>query len=236
MASAAYAQTAEPEPPDTLTVISNERRPDEGSSRIVQAQAGNVSAMQIDDIRTTRYWQGYYGNVTGTITLDDALNNTLYSWDLSQPEGEVYASNGSSVTWTDVSCLNWSSPVPDPWNITQLESSFHINESDLDGFDETFNKTYSDATGFKVGGITINNLDNCHMLYTYVDDNMQSTSFQEVLLTDNVSLIFTALLEDSVDGFKTGADPNDFQMLVAEDGSPGEETTTTSYYFYVELS
>ena len=66
-----------------------------------------------------------------------------------------------------------------------------------------------------------------------MDENTQNISFATVLLTDNHSVIFTALLEVDKDGFRTGTDSHDFQLMVAEDGV--YNLATTPYYFFVEL-
>ena len=68
----------------------------ETGGAIVQTQSGNMTSLGINSTKITLRWQGFYGNVTGTITLDDASNNTLYNWQLASPQGEIYASNGST--------------------------------------------------------------------------------------------------------------------------------------------
>lgn len=228
------AGSIEPTYPQSITTESSGRWQTVGA-KTIEAEAGNVTGLTIVDKRATQAWQGYYGNITGTITLDDASNYTMYDWNIPTPTGEIYALNGSGVAWADIMCVDFTSTT-DALNETTLETFFGINATDLDGFSETFNTTYTDATGFDVGGVTINTDDSCHQTYTYVDEAYQTNSFKEVLLTDNQSIVFTALLENNVDGFKTGVDPNDFQMLVAEDGHPGAEATTTTYWFYVELA
>ena len=66
----------EPTYPDTLNEVSSGRWG--GTSAIsIEAEAGNITELTIDDRRTTQAWQGYYGNITGTITLDDANNYTM---------------------------------------------------------------------------------------------------------------------------------------------------------------
>lgn len=231
---------SEPKGPSTLIVTKNETRSQDESPWQINAAAGNVSELLITQVRVTEAWQGYYGNITGTIVLDDADDYTLYDWSLPNPTGEVYASNGSSVTWADINCFNLTNQSTGGgagwWNVTTVETDFNITEVDLDGLDETFNTTYVNTTGFTVGGILINNEDECAQANTYVDEAHQVGRFREVLLTDNNSLIFTTILENSVDGYQTGTDPHDFQMLVLEDGHPGQESSTTPYYFYVELS
>jgi hypothetical protein len=251
------ASSSEPQGPELLNVTESGRRTP-GTVDAISAEAGNVSALVIDDIRTTEAWQGYYGNVTGTITLDDANNVTFYDWALPNPEGEIYASNGSSVTWSNVYCMNLSHTRPNDGstgsgfestiyyniNMTQIEANFGINNTelgapaeDMDGLNETFNATYNDATGFRVGSITIDDDDGCSLAHLYTDESRDS-NWQELLLTDNVSLIFTALIRENADMYRTaGTETADFQILVLENGhTGGAESVTTPYYFFVELS
>src|SRR3990172_921160 len=63
-----------------------------GSNSSVQttdAQAGNVTALNIDQQRITDIWQGFFGNVSGQIVLENAVGNNFYDWSLSQVTGEV---------------------------------------------------------------------------------------------------------------------------------------------------
>ncbi|MEA2036723.1 MAG: hypothetical protein U9O94_04405, partial [Nanoarchaeota archaeon] len=78
--------------------------------------------------------------------------------------------------------------------------------------------------------------DNCPLTYTFVNETAQTTSFKEVLLTDNTSVVFTTLIENDVNGYKgeNQSDIHDFQMIVGEDGHQGS-AGPTSYYFFVEL-
>jgi hypothetical protein len=251
-ASFVLAQS-QPEGPETFTISDSGRRTTRTAAEI-EAEAGNVTALVIDDQRITEAWQGYYGNITGTIVLDDAYNVTFYDWALPSPTGEIYASNGSSVTWTDIYCMNLShlrgtvgteigeGAIVYNINMTQIERYFGINNSefggseDLDGLNETFNGTYTDATGFRVGEVTIDANDGCSYADLYTDEGPDS-NWKELLLTDNSSLIFTAIIRSDKDMYKsTGSETADFQMLVLENGHVGSEDSTTSYYFYVELA
>ena len=241
---------AEPQGPTTVSIAGSGRFTNNTAPVISEAQAGNVTALVITNTRATEAWQGYYGNITGTITLDDASNSTLYDWSLPAPSGEVYASNSSLVTWSKVYCMNVSadrnySGVGSGLgggqyytiNGTGIELNFGINVSDRDGLNETFNDTYTDTTGFRVGSITIDRVDGCSLAHPYTSQAYLETGWQELLLTDNSSVIFTGLVRDSANGFETGAtDTYDFQLMVLENGHVGSETTTTPYYFFVELS
>ncbi|MCP3686324.1 MAG: hypothetical protein GY861_27080 [bacterium] len=201
----------------------------------INAEAGNMTEMIIDGNKSTNYWQGYFGNITGSTVLADADNNTMYNWNMSDPTGEVYAAN-FTVEWASIMCVNMTQTddyvEEHAMNLSILETYFNVPFTDADGIDETFNETYSDATGFQVGDVTINVDDNCPALYTFVDGAYQTASFVEVLLTDNVSaVVYTTVVEQDVAGFD-GA-PRDFQMMVNEYGLDEEPTL---YYFYVDLA
>ena len=240
------AAVSEPKGPNQVVISASGRNTLTNSSYQLSAQAGNVTALVITDNRNTEAWQGYYGNITGTITLDDANNFTLYDWDLPDPTGEIYASNGTDVTWKNAYCMNVSgirnasgtSSGNAFYNIngSQIELNFGINITDRDGLNETFNDTYTNAIGFQVGSITINTEDGCSMAHPFTSEN-HNTDWQELLLSDNRSLLFTAIIRKDSDSYQPGTtDTHDFQMLVLENGHAGFDATPTPYYFYIELA
>lgn len=227
----------------------------EGSSRAavdpaqsVEAIAGNVTEINIEGFSVTQSWQGYFGNITGTLTLGDASDNVLYNWSLSSPKGEIYASTNDSISWSDIQCLNFTSDGTHAdesghggttsqygTNLTQLENLFNIKWDDVDGVNETFNLIgpgthnlfYTDNLEFSEG--------ECQS--TRMFDNSGAgvdNKFEEVLMYDPVtqSVVFTSLIDQDVLGFDNRT--HDFEMLVLEDGHK-TDTSTTPYYFYVEL-
>lgn len=236
---------AVPQGPNQINITSSGRNAANTAPISLDAKAGNVTALVIDATKVTESWQGYYGNITGTIILDDADNYTLYEWSIPHPKGEVYASNGSGVEWTEIYCINVTQNGTNPLrpggvasniNGTQIELNFGINLTDADGLDETFNDTYTNTTGFKVGAITINNEDGCSSTHPLTQET-HSDYWEEVLLSDNASIIFTAIIKNDGNDFRPGsAQTSDFQMLVLEDGHTGSEDTISTYYFYVELT
>ena len=238
----AYGQTL-PIGPDTLNVFNASTYVDTNpNGTLVMAEAGNVTGITMNFVRSTLSWAGFYGNVTGTIVLSDSASNYLYDWKISNPLGQVFASNSTSVSWSQVKCVNFTGdvaggfgPLEDPFNASTLESAHHMNSTDVDGFNETFNETYNDGNGLFIGR-NINSSLNCPMAYTFSNSDYQTVNFKEILLTDNYSIIFTSLINSTANGFRTGVDPNDFQMLVSEDGHPEGAATLTNYYFFVQLS
>ena len=194
------------------------------------AQAGNVTRIDIYGVSVTQSWQGYYGNVSGTIELADSDDKVLYNWSLASPEGEVYASrNGSGeISWGNIACFNMT-------NHQDLETIYNISTDDVDGVNETFSddntheKFYTAGTEFAPG--------DCPTSYLFTNTGEgEIGKFEEVLLTDQsdtTQVIFTALLEEEdVQGFD--GQYYDFEMIVLENGH-GTDTFTVPYYFYVEL-
>ncbi len=231
-----------------LTEIGSETAPADPAGS-AQAQAGNITQLNIRGVSTTQTWQGYFGNVTGTIQLADSNDNVLYNWTLANPQGEVYATTNQSVSWSNVQCFNFTATgtyADDTGNagatsrfgtnLTQLESRYNIAYDDVDGVNETF--IYSGAGTHDL--FYTNQLEfvegECRSTRVYSSSGQGvSNQFEEVLLYEptTTSVIYVALLEEgSVAGFD-GSD-YDFQMLVLEDGH-GTNTDTTTYYFFVEL-
>ena len=213
------------------------------------ALAGNVTELNIYGVSTTQSWQGYYGNVTGEIQLSDGSDHVLYNWTQASPTGEVYASTNSTIYWSNIQCFNYTAKgnytseagnggTTDLYgtNLTQLETTFGINSStDVDGVNSTFNLIgpgthnlfYTANKQFSSG--------QCPNTRIYDSSGGGvNNHFEEVLLYEPVSssVVFTSLLNKDVMGFDNKA--HDFEMLVLENGH-GTDTSTTPYYFYVEI-
>jgi hypothetical protein len=211
------------------------------------AYAGNITAMDISGNSIVLGWQGYFGNVTGVITLDDANNNTLYNWTAASPSGEVYASN-ESVDWSSIQCFNFtatgSANISEEtagttsltgFNASLLNTAFGIVETAVYGVNQTFSLigtgTHDEFTTnsyqFSEGECPSTRLFDS-------TGSGQSDLFEEVLLWSygTNATVFTSLIEDSALGFDGG--PHDFEMIVLENGH-GTDTSVTNYNFYVEL-
>ncbi len=202
----------------------------------VEAIAGNITALTIDAVGQTKAWQGYYGDITGTITLDDANNYTFYNWSSSEPQGQIYATLNNSIGWSGVGCYNFSNATGANWQT--IEDHYLILDDDVDGVNETF--TATDHPDFQVGFQT---MTGCPTTYIFQNDSAQSANFVNVLLYDPLlpatGWIYTTLIEDKADATYTdllcyNGQTCDFQILVNDDGH-GTNVATTTYYFWVEL-
>ena len=202
------------------------------------ALAGNVTELQITGFSITQSWQGYFGNVSGTIMLADIADNVMYNWSLASPEGEVYASINDSIAWGGIKCLEAERGT----YFEGLEAEFGIASNDVDGVNETFSLLGTHENGF---GLTHDlfytaNVEfpagECSSTHIFASSqNVTDSTFQEVLLYEptTASVVFTSILdEESPLGFDQRS--HDFEMLVLEDGHLTNVAPTT-YYFWVEL-
>lgn len=212
------------------------------------AYAGNLTEITLSGDSVTPSWQGYYGNVTGAIKLADSSGNALYNWSVASPSGEVYSSTNSSISWSNIQCLNFTAtgainPTGETagetnlkgMNLSQLQNQYNIAVNESDNINNTFN--YSGAgshTDFYTGNLLF---DGSECQSTRIFDNSGagvSGKFEEVIQYEPTtnSVVWTSLLNKDALGFDNKT--HDFEMLVPEDGH-GADTTTTTYYFYVEL-
>jgi len=224
-----------PTAPQTLTEISDTTFDESNyAPQSNEAIAGNITAINLYAIGQTKSWQGYYGNVTATITLDDTVNNTFYNWTSAEPRGEIYATLSDSVTWDTVSCYVLSAA-----NDTAIENFYGMATDDADGVNETFT-----GTGHPPFEVASRTMTGCPTSYVFRDDAPQTADFVNVLLHDATNApsgwIYTTMLENKTAGSTNdltcfNGEECDFQLLVNEDGH-GTDTATTTYYFWVELS
>jgi len=186
---------------------------------------GTITTLLLNSIQQDQRWKAYVGNVTGLLSLDNANNFTIYSWDLLTVTGEVYASRFGNLSWTSVSCASHGL-------INNESSFFSMIQSNADRINATFN--WSIHKGFSVGTNTIN-ANSCNSTVTYVNDTRQvptaGSPFQELLLQDtNGYLMYLTDINDNTQGYDNTS--YDFQMIVPENNTG----VPTPYYFYIELS
>lgn len=230
------------------------RAPEDSAGSDANAIAGNITSMNVNGFSITQSWQGYFGNVTGVITLNDNADNVMYNWSVASPQGEIYASTNNSIEWNYIQCFNLTatgaytsdtnnngSTSQFGTNMTILEDEFGIRFDDNDGVNETFNFNGSQPQG----ELLIHNLfytnnllftaGECVATHLFGTTNSsEDNNFQEVLMYEpsTHSVVFTTILNEDVTGFDNN--PHDFQMLVLENGH-GTNIATSTYYFWVEL-
>ena len=217
---------ADPSPPTSLSVLSSGGRQLPAiSTSNVSAQGGNVTNVNIDALTITKSWQGYYGNVTGNIHLDDANNNSFYIWgNASSLAGEIYASRNNTIDWGTINCTTGAERSAE-------DGYLGLSWSDGDSATNTFNGTIH--PGFLVGSQDIGN-NTCYSTTLFVNGTSQNDSFHQILLSDSSgSLVYSTIMEDNQ--YAYNGQTADFQLLVGENEHPSALGPTT-YYFFVEIN
>ncbi len=231
----------------TVAAGTPQTSPTDGSGNN-SAYAGNITYLGISGVSVTQTWQGYFGNVTGGITLADSSANAIYNWTLTEPSGEVYSSTNSSITWSSIQCFNFTANATGSvgsagstnlagTNLTVLETRYNIISDDLDGVNETFSFTPAGEghDAFVTASLSFSSAECLSTKLNNATGLLGANQFEEVLLYEPTtsSVVFASILEEGIlNGFNQ--QDNDFQMIVLEDGH-GADTTSTPYFFFVEL-
>src|SRR3989338_3034243 len=198
------ASSAEPSGP-TITFMNNETKATSGAATI-NTSGGSITTVILNTTTQNLRWKAYVGNVTGTLTLDDASDNTIFDW-------------------TGINCSNST-------HITNENKAINHTNRD-DNITATFSQQLH--SGFYVGTRQIL-ANTCKSLHTYVNSTSQNSRFEEVAMYDGAKstgghVVYAAPLEQDQYGFDNST--YDFQMIVPENGLPGFQSST-AYYFYVE--
>jgi len=223
-AFAAAFVVADPNAPLSLTNAgSTARNLSLLAAQSADARGGNVTEININTLTITKSWQGYYGNISGIVTLQDASSNTFYNWTMANTNGRVFATRVNSVSWTTVACTSGAQRTTEEGYLGQAYT-------DSDSVTNTFNTTTHPAFNVSTVSLTANT---CYATNGYVNNNSQSSSYAMVLLNAGANIIYTALTNKSTVGFD--GRQHDFQLLVSENEKTGS-VGVTSYYFWTEFS
>lgn len=211
----------------TITFIANETKPTAGATKI-NTSGGTITTVTLNTTSQNLRWKAYVGNVSGTLTLDDANDNTIFDWTLTDVIGEIYATRSTdSINWTGINC----SDTTHIENENRALNHTNIDDNITSTFDET---THS---GFYVGTSVI--LENtCRAVHTYVNSSSQESNFEEIVLYDgtteeNGNIVYATPFEQNAYGFDNST--YDFQMILPDNGL-STWSSSVAYYFYVELT
>lgn len=246
---------AEPIGP-TISVLSNSTMPNPNSTKVNSTNGtispgGFIFTLLMDSEQQNRRWKAYVGNVTGKLVLDDADGNSIFQWQLSAITGEVYASRAStSINWTGINCswvadgkTNRAEGLSSNRTPEHNENIILSQTNKDDNVTATFR--YKNHSSIEVGSRAIGK-DECFSLQTWQRNAEQTfgdsdnANFTQVLLYDAAlgktdgNIIYATELETDKTGYRTDQ-TYDFQLVLPEVGT-SSWTSSTPYYFYVELT
>jgi len=182
------------------------------SSGTITALGGGATSLSATTETQTVTWQGFYGEVTANMSLENNGGSVLYSW-TNATNGTIYLSRKATVNFENITAVN----------VCDVDED--ITGTGSDRVNNTFKP--SNNTELTVGDITIAAGTAC-ALNTYVNDTSQNSVFEEIILTDDgTTAIYATSIEEDQEGFD--GQPHDWQALVPSNLS------TLTYYVYVEF-
>jgi hypothetical protein len=209
---------ADPDPLGATVTEGASSRGTNPAAQTTEAQAGNVTSLNIDQTRITNIWQGFYGNVSGTIVLESAGGSNFYDWSITEVTGEVYATRNTVNDWSTINCTNSSQ-----WEAE--ESTLNIPSSVTDGINETYYQT--SHPNFLVG---TREMTGCPSTRPYNSSGLPGEFWNVLLNTNSTNVVYTSILVDNSNAFDDTI--VDFEILVPVD----RDTGTATYWFYAELN
>ncbi|MCK4670721.1 MAG: hypothetical protein KAT43_05970 [Nanoarchaeota archaeon] len=191
-----------------------------GTGGTTNATGGYIANRDLLVQSQTNNWQGYYGQVTGNISLADASGDVMYAWTSVTIEGEVFASKSASVIWTSIAA----------YDALGFAGNCTAPGTEAGTGSDRVNNTFTGSTGPRqntdIADQTITANSAC-ATETYVNGAQAANIWEEYILTDGTNWVWATEINDSGTAFDGATE--DFQLIVPAN------TTTLTYYLYVEL-
>ena len=177
----------------------------------VATQGGNVTENNVSSIASTGNWQGFYGNITGSLRLGDG-SAIFYDWS-GVPFQAVYASPSNAITWGGLVAMDSA------LELEGKDANYSFTATDDDSINSTFTGNTC-AAGTEIAAAA--------GVYSY--NSTQGNSAWETCIADDGGNTIT----DTVFGTNIQADDSyagttvDYQLMVPVNA------TGQLYYFYLE--
>ena len=175
-------------------------------------EGGNVTYIDTYSQQITGNWAGFFGNVSGSVVLQDASANIFLEWAIDNfDDSVVYATNGSITDWTGTNIVAANSSVV---------PSYLVGDA-LDNFTNTFNETDNfNSSSLDKAGIPL--------AKTWQNGSRGTLPTYALYANTEGRNIWAGLVTEDSDSFKGDTYLVDYQVLV-----PAQALTT--YSFYLEL-
>ena len=194
----------------TVSFVSETQTPDGTSAGSDVTVGGNITEADLGVDAATDRWAGYYGNVTGTITLGDGSHN-LYQWTCPAPTGGVVIAStaDSGITWSALA-NGAAADIDTQWGFSS-------------GMDQAAD-TFGTNDDYSIGGVSMNTCPAAHTTGSWktgvIKDASSAASKEDLLSAVNIRN----------DNATFNSEVHDYEMIV-----PTNETVSETYYFYLEL-
>jgi len=178
-------------------------------------EGGNITAVNVSSVSLTDRWASYFGNVTGSIILDDnGIGNAVYTWSWAPAAGgEVCVSEASAFNFATAAAAT-AANIDSVWGFTGV----------ADSAANTYNNGSCSLTFTPQGAKTGVGAD-IQGVSSYI-----SCAIAQPSPTQEDHFAFCAVMNSS--GVNYDNVPSHYEVIVPTTNGSGTET----YYFYAELN
>lgn len=177
-------------------------------------------------LNQTQNWQGFYGNVSGEITLKSSDNFAMYNWSINMTNTSIYAT-------TDPLFINWTTLYN--VNLTNLDSLWFDGKVMADTIEYTYRYPTGNNRTFVNTSLDAYNLRTTKGFMDYVVQSVPDDA------QDRKEVLWAAVVEDDMPNYL--GETSDYELLVpvrnhnSINGNAYEEGNVTgeTYYFYMEI-
>ncbi len=192
----------------------NETQPLREGQNSSQSAGGYITQIDLyQQTNQTQNWQGYFGNVSGTISLSGSNGTEMYNWTVNVTNRSIYAIDNDTFTAWDTLFEA---------NITALDEIWFGSEV----MPDTIKNTYKVGDGNRTFVDTSINASHVHTTNGFVDHVIQSVATNATVTKGEV--LWAAVVEEPKLNYKGGY--SNYELLVPVNG-----TSPNVYYFYMEL-
>lgn len=193
----------------------NETQPLREGQNSSQSAGGYITQIDLyQQTNQTQNWQGYFGNVSGIISLSGSNGTEMYNWTVNVTNRSIYAiDNATFAAWDTLF----------PANITNLDAIWFGSEV----MPDTVKNTYKTGDGNRTFVDTSINASHVHTTSGFLDHVIQSVDTDNANLTKG-EVLWAAVVVDPKLNYKNQY--SNYELLV-----PVNRTSPNTYYFYMEL-
>ncbi|CAG0977204.1 hypothetical protein METP3_01858 [Methanosarcinales archaeon] len=192
----------------------NETQPLREGQNSSQSAGGYITQIDLyQQTNQTQNWQGYFGNVSGIITLSGSNGTEMYNWTVNVTNRSIYAIDNDTFTAWDTLYEA---------NITNLDEIWFGSEV----MPDTIKNTYKAGDGNRTFVDTSINASHVHTTNGFLDHVIQSVDTNATVTKGEV--LWAAVVEEPKLNYK--GEYSNYELLVPVNG-----TSPNVYYFYMEL-
>ncbi|CAG0987432.1 hypothetical protein METP2_02356 [Methanosarcinales archaeon] len=192
----------------------NETQPLRTGQNSSQSAGGYITQIDLyQQTNQTQNWQGYFGNVSGIITLSGSNGTEMYNWTVNVTNRSIYAIDNSTFTAWDTLFEA---------NITNLDQIWFGGEV----MPDTIKNTYKTGDGNRTFVDTSINASHVHTTNGFLDHVIQSVNTTATVTKGEV--LWAAVVVAPKLNYKSTY--SNYELLV-----PVNRTSPNVYYFYMEL-